>query len=35
MNALIIKKFQTILGADINKFFFEHKNKIFEKLFFL
>tara|TARA_B100000963_G_scaffold80199_1_gene68274 strand:- start:90 stop:278 length:189 start_codon:yes stop_codon:yes gene_type:complete len=33
-NALVIKKFQTIYGANINKIFFELKNKFYKKLNF-
>ena len=34
-NALVIKKFQTFYGANINKIYFEHKNKILWEINFL
>ena len=34
-NALVIKKFQTFYGANINKIYFEHKNKILKEINFL
>ena len=35
INALLVKKFQTIFGANINKIYFEHKNKILQEINFL
>ena len=35
INALVIKKFQTFFGGNINKIYFEHKNKFYKKLNFL
>ena len=35
INALVTKKFQTIFGANINKIYFEHKNKILKEINFL